>query len=36
MANSVSYGFEDSVEIEISLEEIDGLIMPDDYTGTHF
>ena len=36
MANSESDGFEDSVEIEISLEEIDGLFMPDDYTGTHF
>jgi hypothetical protein len=33
MANSES---DEYVQIEISLEEIDGLIMPDDYTGTHF
>ena len=36
MANSESDEFEDFVQIEISLEEIDGLLMPDDYTGTHF
>ena len=35
MANSENEEYEEYVQIEISLEEIDGLIMPDDYTGTH-